>query len=123
MQIYASVNFGVHYTHAFNKSCETCQQSNRYYQGRPTPLKPLPTINYPFSTIHLDMPELSPTPLGKNLLVINDSFSHWPEAYVMSSTKAIDVAKVLYSEYVTRYGFPLKIITDRGANFMAKLVK
>ena len=56
------------------------------------------------------------------VLLIVDSFSKWPEAFPLRTQEAKEIARVLYSEIFTRYGAPDAIVSDRGQNFMSKLV-
>ena len=86
------------------------------------PLKPLPICDT-FGTMHMDILEL-PTSKEKytSLLLVVDSMSRWPEAFPLRSQEASEIAKVLYQEIFTRYGAPHTLISDRGQNFMSKLV-
>ena len=56
------------------------------------------------------------------ILLIVDSFSRWCEAFALKDQKATTVAKVLYEQIFTRYGAPRELISDRGTQFMSKLV-
>lgn len=51
-----------------------------------------------------------------------DSFSKWPEAFPLRTKDSTEIAKVLFKEIFCRYGAPYTIVTDRGQNFMIKLV-
>lgn len=48
--------------------------------------------------------------------------SRWPEAFPLRSQEASEIAKILYQEIFTRYGAPHTLISDRGQNFLSKLV-
>ncbi|MEW8544998.1 MAG: transposase family protein, partial [Candidatus Thiodiazotropha sp.] len=56
------------------------------------------------------------------ILLVVDSFSKWTEAFPMRTQEAKEVADILYNEIFTRYGAPRTIVSDRGRNFMSKLV-
>ena len=55
--------------------------------------------------------------------MVVDSFSRWCEAFALKDQKATTVATVLYEQIFTRDGAPRELISDRGAQFMAKLVQ
>ena len=106
------------------KSCETCARAKRDKHHRDAPLKPLPVEDV-FSRIHMDI--LGPLPKTKNgyryILLIVDSFSKWCEAFPLATYDAGEVARVLYNEFICRYGAPECILTDRGQNFVSLLIK
>ena len=58
----------------------------------------------------------------KYILLVVDSFSKWPEAFPLKTQDSKEIAKVLYSEIFARYGAPRVIVSDRGQNFLSKLV-
>ena len=55
------------------------------------------------------------------ILTMYDIFSNWPEAYALSSQEAIRVIECL-KQFMARHGVPASILSDRGANFLAKSV-
>ena len=99
------------------KSCTTCQRGKNA-RPRPPPLHPLPTPTL-FNRWHMDfLGPVKPSADGKRyILLIVDAFSRWSEAFAVEAADAITVAKVLYSEIITRYGVPHEILTDRGTHF------
>ena len=105
------------------RSCEACQSSKRDVHGKKAPLKPMPVEDV-FSRLHMDI--LGPLTTSKEgykyTLLIVDSFSKWPEAFPLKTQEATEIANVLYKEVFTRYGAPRTIISDRGKNFMSKLI-
>lgn len=104
-------------------SCDSCQRSKTDRKQRPPPLHPLP-VEDTMSRVHIDI--LGPLPKTKQghqyILLIIDSFSKWPEAFPLVSQSAQEIASVLYNEYICRYGAPRALVSDRGKNFMSKLV-
>src|ERR1700761_6594779 len=60
---------------------------------------------------------------NKNLLVVVDSLSRCIEAFPMSSIGAVEVAAILYNEIFCRWGASTHLVSDRGSNFMSKVVQ
>ena len=82
--------------------------------------------HYPLELVHVDFLTIG----GKkdirkdiNVLVVTDHFTRYAQAYVMTSQTAITVAKVLFTQYFTHYGWPTKLITDQGSQFKGRLFK
>ena len=105
------------------RSCPICQTVNTDRQSRVPPLQPLP-VEDSFSRVHIDI--LGPLPKSKQghqyILLIVDSFSKWSEAFPLISMEAKEIAEILVKEYFSRYGAPIILVSDRGRNFMSKLV-
>ena len=68
---------------------------------------------------------MGPQPLsnGNNryVLVIQDYFSKWVEAYPLPDQDAETVAQVFVEQFVSHWGVPMQIHTDQGSNFESKL--
>jgi hypothetical protein len=75
--------------------------------------------------VHLDFAgPFQETPRGhKYLLVMVDHFTGWTEAIPTRFNNAEDTAWAFYSEWITRYGSPEFVVTDRGANFTSDVMK
>ena len=89
---------------------------------------PIPLTNMPmaesFERWHMDiLGPLTTTDDGyQYILLVVDSFSRWSEAFPLKTQEAIEVATVLFNEIIARYGAPRILVSDRGKNFMSKLV-
>lgn len=107
----------------FVKSCDTCQRAKHSTHQVSTPLNPLPVVNI-FERMHLDI--VGPLHKTKDgfeyILVCVDSFSRWVEAFSLRTQTAAEIARILHDEIFCRYGAPISIVTDRGQNFLSKLV-
>ncbi len=106
------------------KSCDACQHAKALSHSKNAPLHPL-KVEDTFSRIHVDI--LGPLPESKPhkykyILVVIDSFSKWVEAFPLVDQSAKSIADKLYSEIFTRYGACDQIVSDRGQNFLSKLV-
>ena len=108
---------------AFVKSCDRCQRAKREAHPITTPLNPLPVATV-FERPHIDLvgPLPKTTAGHEHILVCVDSFSRWVEAFPLHDQSAISIARVLHDEIFCRFGAPVSIVTDRGWNFLSKLV-
>ncbi|CAK1595247.1 unnamed protein product [Parnassius mnemosyne] len=50
-----------------------------------------------------------------------DRTTRWPEAIPTDDTSAESVAKIIYENWITRFGPPKTITTDQGRNFESNL--
>ena len=106
-------------------SCDVCQKTKRNYGTQKAPLVNMPIENR-FERWHMDfIGPINPsgTEGNKHILVLVDSFSRWCEAIPMKTQEATEVAHTLYREIITRYGAPKKLVSDRGQNFLSKVVQ
>ena len=98
----------------------TCSRCERFKQLPSVEEISQTEASYPMEIVHADFLIIG----GKkdirkdiNILVVTDHFTHYAQAYVMSSQTAATAAKMLFDEYFTRYGWPTKLITDQGPAF------
>lgn len=109
---------------AWLRQCPRCQlASNSEKQIHHAPMRPL-TIPEAFSRWHLDfVGELPRTFRGNRwILVAVDYTTNWPIAVALPDATAEAIADILYKEIVIRFGAPTEILTDRGANFMSRVL-
>ena len=110
------------------KRCVPCQR-NKIGRHTVTALQRLPKPTKRFSHIHVDIVgPLNPVCEGKNtLFTIIDRWSGWPEAVPMScrgdASNAKACAKHLINHWVSRFGIPDVITSDRGSQFVSSLWK
>ena len=111
---------------ALVRGCPHC----RAFEGE-VPKAPLCPIRVyaPLELVHLDYTsiestrELSKPPVVKNVLVITDHFMRYALAVVMKDQATKTVMKVFYKCFIAVFGAPIKLLSDRGTNFMSALVE
>ena len=67
---------------------------------------------------------VGPLPASKGftyLFTIIDRTSRWPEAIPIAATTTVDCANALFQGWVSRFGVPEVITSDRGAQFTSSL--
>ena len=104
------------------QSCRRCQEAKR--NARPVQKVPHHiTARLPFEIVALDFTKVEQDRYGReNILVITDVFSKWTKAVPTPDQTAETVAKVLIKEWITHYGPPLRIHSDRGRSFENHLI-
>jgi len=103
------------------RECMACQQSKVHRHVRLQPLK-IPIPQRRFSHIHVDLvgPLLNSNGFT-HLFTIIDRTSHWMEAVPLVQTTAAACAKVLLSHWVSRFGVPQILTSDRGPQFTSNV--
>lgn len=71
----------------------------------------------------MDITYMPPSQGYRYCLTCIDRFSRWPEAIPIENQEAETVAKAFYSNWVARFGTPLRITTDQGRQFESHLFK
>lgn len=106
------------------QSCISCQKAKPASHKKPTPLQPLPVLDV-FRRVHMDImgPFRKSTDGYTHVLLIVDSFSKYMEIFPLQSTSATTVADIFYKQWINRYSAPDSILTDRGQNFLSKVLK
>ena len=109
--------------HEWVISCEVCCQKKSPQQKHihsPTTWKP----SHPFWQVALDIMGPLPESSGnKYILLIGDQFTKWCEAIPMSNQEASTVAKAFVNVWVSMFGCPANLHSEKGSNFMSNLFK
>lgn len=111
------------------RECLECQQS-KVIKHTKSPIDPFQLPSSRFQTIHVDI--VGPLPPVKNtndpyvssyryLLTCIDRATRWVEAYPLSEITASAVANAFVTSWISRFGVPLHVITDRGTQFESEL--
>ena len=105
----------------WTKTCTACQKS-KVYRHTVTPTGTFSSPNSRFDTVHIDLVGPFPPARGcRYLLTCVDRFSRWPEAIPITDTVASTVADAFVSHWIARFGVPLTVTTDRGAQLESQL--
>ena len=104
------------------KQCEVCAKKKMPIPKGKAKLQQH-IVGCPLERVALDI--LGPLPRSSRgnryILVVADYFTRWTEAYPIPNQEATTVARRFIGEFVCRYGAPLQILTDQGAQFQSQL--
>ncbi len=103
------------------RQCIPCQTSKIHKNISPPPASiPLPSRR--FSHIHVDLVGPLPSSQGhSHIFTIIDRTSRWVEAVPLPSPSAHACADALCSAWISRFGVPHTITSDRGSQFVSSL--
>lgn len=108
----------------FCRSCVTCQKCKSPPRRNKASLQSIPT-GRPNQRVHIDI--VGPLPRSKKgniyILVAQDAFTKWPEAWPLRTQKAKTCARIFVNGWITRYGTPETLHSDRGSNFESTIFK
>ena len=105
-------------------SCVHCAMKKSPKNRPKAPLLPIP-VEGPFDLIGVDV--VGPFPVTKSgnryLIVFTDYLAKWPECFAVPTIDAPVVADLFVNEIIGRHGAPRKLLSDRGTNFLSKLIR
>ena len=104
------------------RSCEICQQFKAPNQKPGGLMHPI-VVNETWNTVGIDLTGPLPKTRSGNtfILVIIDYFTKWVELFPLADTKAKTIAKIFVDEVLCRFGFPVRVISDNGAQFVSNI--
>ena len=107
------------------RSCPKCQ----IFEAKPQipPLEPI-LCTEPLDLVHIDYVPMEVTvgvkekPVVKNVLVVEDHFMGYTQAYITNNHTACTMAHMLYNEFFSVFGFPQRLMSDQVAKFTGQLI-
>ena len=105
------------------RQCRACATSKVGVHAKPEVLQ-IPVPAERFSHAHVNIVGPFPPDQGhRYLLTMMDRTTRWPEAVPLQDTTAQSVMQAFLSGWVSRYGIPITVTTDRGAQFTSEAWK
>ena len=105
------------YVQDWCKKCDVCATRKGSSRKR-APLK-IYNVGYPMERVAVDV--LGPLPKTESgneyILIAQDYFTKWVEAFALPNQQATTVAEVLVNQFFCRFGVPMELHSDQGRNF------
>ena len=105
-------------------SCTHCQMKKSPKQRQTAPILPIP-VEGAFDRVAVDC--LGPFPVSDSgnryIVVFSDYLTRYPEAFAVPTIDAPTIADLLVNQILPRHGAPRTLLSDRGSNFLSRLVK
>ena len=113
---------------ALLKAVANCGRCIQYEtKGQLPPMQPI-ICTEPMELVHIDYVGMEVTvatdkkPIVRNVLVVVDHFTRYVQAFVTKNHMARTMARVLYNNYFSVFGFPQCLMSDQGMEFCGKVI-
>ena len=83
---------------------------------------PLDLLHVDFTSIETTL-ELNQSPGVTNVLVFQDHFTQHILVYVTPDQTAKTITKFLYGGYISIFGAPARLLSDRGTSFTSSIIE
>jgi hypothetical protein len=110
------------YIFVYQKSINIWNSSSKIHRHTRLVPQPIPILQRRFFHLHVDL--VGPLQYSNNfnyIFTITDCTSKWMEAIPLSDTSAVACAKALTFTWISRFGVPEMITSDRGPQFTSNL--
>ncbi len=104
---------------AWCKTCDACQK-NKITRHSRSEIGVFPPSDR-FEHVHLDLAVMKLVNGYRYMCTFVDRATRWMEAVPMIESTAEKVAQVFFDVWVSRFGVPLRVTTDRGPQFRSEL--
>lgn len=105
----------------WSRECVECQRS-KIQRHTKSPFGSFDLPGNRFEHVHIDIVGPLPASDGNQyILTVMDRYTRWPEGYPMPDMLAETCARTLVNQYITRFGVPSRLTTDRGRQFESRL--
>ncbi|BHF65440.1 hypothetical protein SprV_0200845000 [Sparganum proliferum] len=103
--------------------CLACQK-NKVHRHTFSPPSTFAVPDVRFNHVHSDL--INPLPPSRgytHILTAVDRFTRWPIAVPISDTSAENIAMVFLTHWISTFGVPATLTTDRGSQFQSSLFR
>ena len=105
----------------WSRQCRSCGASKVAVHTKP-PVLPIPVLATRFDHVHIDIVGPFPPVRGyRHLLTMVDRTTRWPKAVPIADTTAETVLQSFLDSLVSRFGVPVTVTSDRGAQFTSEV--
>lgn len=105
------------------RSCLECQRC-KISRHTASSVSRFPDVDRRFEHVHIDLVGPLPESNGfKYLLTCIDRYTRWPEVIPIKDTLAETVAESFVAHWVSRFGCPDTVTTDRGPQFESRVFR